>query len=334
MKKILIYEAFSPQALAISKFIKKYSSFKIIGAIEPGKKIISNSYYYDKIIVSKFENINNKNYDYLLPTGAYSTFKVVNKFQTLKYENGIKFDRKNLIAFDKIKMLEFVRDIGIPIPKTWYKIDDIEMFPVFYKENFETGGGLRGLAYDIHQIPKNNNLFYQEYIDSPFTYGFSFLAKDGNILSFTMHKEVISYPKLGGSAVVIERFWNEKLINYSMKLIKKLNYNGWGLIEYKFCNKRNDFIFMEINAKFWASLYFTLSINPNFLSYMFNINYPFEEVNKVLFLNRLCQYSLWDILKNSKHIFSSKVVKEYSCSSQIIKKLIPNKLIFLLRKYQ
>lgn len=330
MKKIFIYEANSSQALAISKFIKKYSNYIIVGGIE--EPIRFNKRNYDEIIIDKFDNIDKEEYAYLLPMGASSSFKIINKFQSLNYENGIFFNQDNLIVFDKPKMLNIAKNINIPIPKTWYKKEDITHFPIFYKEDFENGGGIRGVAKKMRNIPLSDNLIFQEYIDTPSTYGVGFLAKDGVILTYTTHKELISYPLDGGSSVVIEKFEDNRLLEYTEKLLKKLNYSGWGLAEYKYCDQRDNFVFMEVNGKFWASIEFMLNRNPIFLKYLLGIKYKKNSVKRIIFINRLFQYSFINFLKNIKYIFSSKIIKESCLFYQIIRKIIPNKVVDFIKK--
>ena len=336
MKKILIYEANSSQALAVSKFIKKHSNYKIIGVIE--KPILFNKKNYDEIIIEKFENIDKKDYDYILPMGAYSTFKSVKKFKILFYENDIYYSDKNLIVFDKLKMLKIAQSINIPIPKTYYSKDNIDSFPIFYKEDFEKGGGIRGIAYKLDEIPLSSNLIYQEYINTPSTYSVGFLAKNGEILTFTIHKEVISYPKDGGSAVIVEEYNDKRLLVYTKKILKEINYNGWGLAEYKYCDKRDDFVFMEINGKFWASIEFLLKNNPDFLKLLLNIEYSPGNIKKIFFISRFLHYDFFTMIKYLKKLKFErrskeiKIVKEESLFFQILKKMIPNNLKIIIKR--
>lgn len=295
MKKILIYEASLSQALSISKYIKEHSDYYIVGCIE--KNVRFNKSNYDEIVINDFMDINIDEYDFVLPMGANSTFDIITKYSKLNYLNEIFFDLNNLLVFDKPKMLNIVENIGIPIPKTFYDVDKIKRFPIFYKESFENGGGVRGVAHKITDIPKNKKLLYQEFINTPSTYAVGFLAKNGKIICSTTHKEVISYPLSGGSAVVLESFSDKRLLQYTTKIIDKLDYNGWGLAEYKYCNKRDDFVFMEVNAKFWASIEFMLNNNPLFLKYLLDVEYKRNKINRMLFINRLFQYNFIDIIK-------------------------------------
>lgn len=334
MKKILIYEPNSNQALSISKYIKKYSEYYIVGCIE--KKMRFNSSNYDEIIIENYLDVDISQYDFVLPMGANSSYEIVNRYERLNYCNKIQFIKSNLIVFDKPKMLDIAKELNVPIPNTFYQIDKIDKFPVFYKEDFENGGGIRGVAKSRDEIPTAKHLIYQEYIDIPSTYGVGFLAKDGEILTYTLHKEIISYPIEGGSSVVIEKFEDKRLIEYTQIMLKKLNYNGWGLTEYKYCDKKDDFIFMEINGKFWASIEFMLVNNSKFLELLLDIKYQNIKINKIVFLNRLFQYSVEDIFKNIKYCNGGKIIKEGSIVKLLILRLLPSvvqKYIKILIEY-
>lgn len=326
MRRVLILEPNLNQALAIAKYIKRYSNYYVIGC---GNYKPKSNIYDEWISGNKIDFT--ESFDYVLPTGASSTFEYINKVKELKLNSEVKFTHENLIVFDKVKMLDFVKSLNIPVPHTFQEIRQIYSYPVFYKEKFEKGGGIRGIAYTPSDIPKNENLIYQEFIDTPSTYGVGFLANDGEILTYMIHKEVISYPKEGGSAIVIEQFFDERLISYTSKIIKHLNYNGWGLAEYKYCNRRKDFVFMELNAKFWASIEFMLINNPVFLKYILGINYHERNVQRILFINRLLSYNFMDSIKNCKYLINSKIIVEESLGRQILIKLIPTPIKSLLK---
>lgn len=328
MKKILIFEPQSNQAFAIAKYVKKYSDYYVVACTD--RKVRLNKKYYDEIIDNSLFDI--KDFDFILPMGANSSYSVIKNYKELIYMNDIKFIYKNLIVFDKPKMLQIADSLKIKIPRTFYKKEDIDNFPIFYKENFENGGGVRGVARFLGDIPKNNQLIYQEYIDTPSTYGIGFLAKNGEILTHTQHKEVISYPVDGGSSVVIEEFYDKRILEYTKILLKELDYSGWGLAEFKYCNKRDDFIFMEINAKFWASIEFMLKNNPKFLGILLNIKYKKNSVEKMIFLNRFFRYSFKDIIKNTKYLFLKEKIVENSLFYQIVRKFIPSKIVYFLKK--
>lgn len=332
MKRILIFEANLDQAIALSKFIRKYSDYYVVGVVQSSSHFVFDyKKHYDKIIkIDDISKISLSDYDYVLPTGAQSTYSIISRYKELKYSNGITFNEDNLIAFDKIRMLRIAKSVGIPIPKTYETITEIDSFPIFYKEKFEKGGGTRGIAKNKDELPHRGVLIYQEYIESVPTYGVGFLAKDGRILTQTQYKEVISYPPEGGSAVVIEQFYDKRLSKYTQKLIRAMNYNGWGLVEFKYCNKRKDFVFMELNAKFWASVEFSLSNNPLFLKYLLDVAYCPVRIKKMVFIDRFLQYDFSTMARTLKYLKGGKFVSEHSVALQLTKKFIPKPVKALL----
>jgi len=336
MKKILILDPFLSQSIAISKYIKKSKNFFVVGGVVVKNSINSfcNIYklvypfYYDVIIyLQSYDEININQYDFIIPTGAKSTYQILQKYEKLFYCNDISFHKENLICYDKIKMLNIVEDLGIPAPKTYINKEEISSFPIFYKEKFEKGGGIRGIANSVKEIPKKEGLIYQEYINSPETYGVGFLAKNGEIKTLHVHKEILSYPKEGGSAVLIEDFYDSTLEYYVRKIVSYLNYNGWGLAEFKYDNKGNKYYFMELNAKLWASIELMLANNPKFLEILLDLKYTPNKTKRILFINRFLEYNFFTILSNLNKINrDTKIIKEQSIVYQLIKTLFPNNI--------
>ena len=174
----------------------------------------------------------------------------------------------------------------------------------------------------------NPKIFFQEYIDSPNTVGVGFLAKDGVLVSSFIQKEILSSPITGGSGVILQQIKNKTLINYTEKIVKKICYSGWGLAEFKYCPKQKTYVFMELNAKFWASLELTFLNNQSFLKHLFNIEYKPENINTIIYLNR----SLGIGFKNAfapllKYFYKSKVINTKLFFYQFIAKLKKKMLI-------
>jgi len=337
MARLLILEAGLPQALAIAKFLKKYSNFEVIGQLERRSLWIRKS-SYDGFIVGSLSDINLSEYDYVLPTGANSTFRLLNKIGILQYKNGITFSRSNIVVFNKIHTLKLASNIGIPTPITYLEEKDIKIFPIFFKEDFEKGGGVRGIAYSVRELPKREGLIFQELIPSSETYGVGFLSKNGKIITYTIHKEILSIPPEGGSAVVVEIYTGKKshrLLEYTARLTEFLNYNGWGLAEYKYCPIRDDVVFMELNAKFWASIELALLSNPYFLKYLFNVTYERKEVRRVVFLDRVLASPFGNIIKSFKYMLGSRLVVENNLTYLgylLLKKFIPELVISYIKE--
>jgi len=303
MKKILILQPSNDQSIAIAKYLKKYSDqYHIVGGWDESAPIPKGLPYYDEMIVvhSDRERIS-KNYDLVVPTGAQSTYQEITQKGTVQIGN-IKYDKANLIVFDKVRTLEIVSGIGVPVPATYSDLGEVPEYPVFYKQDFERGGGARGILKDkteLSNISDKNGLIYQEFIDSPFTYGVAFLAHKGHMLTSFIQKELVSYPRPGGSGVVLTTVDDPRLIEYAERIIRKLNFSGWGLVEFKYCPKRDDYVFMEVNAKFWASIELTFMNNSTFLKELFYIEYTAPKIPGVIFMDRLANYGIVEYVQTS-----------------------------------
>jgi hypothetical protein len=302
MKKILILQPNSDQGLAIAKYIKRHSdNYFIIAGFKDTDPIVKSIPFFDSIekVPSNYQ-IKPGEFDIIIPTGAESTNTLMQLNESIRVGN-ISFYQENLRVCDKISMLNTINDLHIPIPETYSNADEINTFPVFYKQRFETGRGSRGLIQnkkELNTVTEDNSIFFQEFIDSPITYGVGFLAREGILIISFIQKELFSYPKPGGSGVILQIFDDPKLLEYTQRILKKLHFNGWGLVEFKYCPKRKDYVFMEVNAKFWASIEFALMNNPIFFQELFDVHYtPKKQVKCIIFLDRLAYYGILEYLK-------------------------------------
>lgn len=310
----------SEMAYVIAKFIHKYRPWiEIVGVYMPdeykGRRLsgIKKYIYSDSIINQVVDSA-------LVPTGAVSTKYFLENWKKVRVGD-ITLNENALQVYDKPRFLLKSEKVGVPIPKTWATSESVPMYPVFYKQKFERGGGIRGIAFSCDQIPKSERrqLIFQEIINGEGTYGVAFLANNGKLLAVHTHFESISFPKEGGSAVVIENYNDYKLIDYVSRLIETFEYSGWGLAEFKYCPKRQDYILMEINAKFWASCEFTFVNNPTFLKMLFGIDSHEKQINKMIFINRALNYNLFFTAKIIAYNFKDCSFQKYP---GLIRKLI------------
>lgn len=290
-KKYFLHSASLEQSIVIKKIINKY-----LPECEVVSQVIEENYEHDK------------NLEYIhIPTGAASTEKLLQYRDITLGE--ITLASSSLRVFNKNWLLEQCLKSGGKVPTTWLQVGKITSYPIFYKQRYEQGGGERGVAFSPQDIPKKSlkSLIFQELIVSDGTYGVSFLADKGRLLVSHSHFESESLPKNGGSAVIIECFDDKRLFRHTEKLIKMIEYSGWGLAEYKYCPKRKDYVLMEINAKFWASCELAFVNEPLFLKKLFSIDSKEKPIKKMIFVDRALQRGILFIIK--KVIFSSSNTK-------------------------
>jgi hypothetical protein len=295
MIKILILQPFSDQARAIAKYIRMHAdTYTVIGGISTQTAIKSIPFFDRLDTIPSDYRVTAGEYDIILPTGSESTNMFMQLHDSLRVGN-ISFFKENLRVCDKISMLDIIKNLGIPIPKTYKSAEEIDCFPVFYKQRVETGKGSRGIIHEkkeLDSIVQDKSVFFQEFIDSPVTYGVAFLARNGVLVTSFIQKELYSYPKPGGSGVILQACEDEKLLEYTRIILDALQFSGWGLVEFKYCPRRKDYVFMEVNAKLWASIEFALMNNPVFFQELFNIRYSPKKNGCVVYLDRLANYGL------------------------------------------
>lgn len=301
MDRIVILQPYLDQAMAIAKYLKKFSSrYYVVGGWEEGSLKPKRLPYYDEVVLLPGSGDHSAmNGDTVVPTGARSTYREIAQNGPLDL-GSVTFDKSSLVVFDKPKTLGIVSGIGVPTPETYYDIDDIPGYPVFYKQDFEIGGGARGILRNkagCGAIPQDTGLIYQEVIDSSSTYCVAFLARRGSMVTSFIHKELMSHPRVGGSGVVVTTIDEPRLIEYAERILRKLKFSGWGLIEFKHCPKRDDYVFMEVNAKFWASIELAFMNNAAFLKELFGIGYTGPRRPDAIFMDRLAEYGIREYIK-------------------------------------
>jgi hypothetical protein len=321
MKTVLIFSPTLDQSYALALVLKS-KGYHITAACFPEEKLLKPKCYDEVISVTETQL---GRFDWVIPTGASSTHWLAS-IQNQIVIGKITYKKDNLRVFEKIWMLELAKRLKVLVPQTYTSQNKIKEFPIFYKQKFEQGGGIRGIAFNkntLQTLPDQEHLIYQEYIPGNSTYGVGFLAKDGKLLTTFIHKEILSFPKAGGSAAIIQIYKDERLINYTEKMIKALNYSGWGLAEFKYCPKRQDFVFMEINAKFWASIEFALINNPKFVDLLFGIKVFPQPYQGAVYLDRLISLGAIEFIINLKYLFQYRLINHQSILKIIFVSILP-----------
>lgn len=286
----------SDQSQTLARLLRQYTQHRIVGVLfEDETRFISRN--IDEFV--SYRDLDNLPGDGLiLPTGARSTQFMLERGDVTC--GSVVLTRDALRVFDKPWIIALAAACRVPTPITWLRVEDIGDYPAFFKELRERGGGRRGIARQPAEIPASgrDELIYQEYIDSPGTYGVGFIARRGEILTSHAHFEAISIPPSGGSAVALRSIADPRLDEYARRIIAQLGYSGWGLVEFKYCPKRDDYVFMEVNAKFWASLELALANQPLFAELLFGIETPEQAIVGMVFLNRYLQRGLLFAVRN------------------------------------
>ncbi len=330
-----VYYVLQPQldqSISLSRLLKRSSpSCRVVALVCSGEGRVPESEYDEVKSIQCYRDVPEGLR--VIPTGAASTEALLEFRDVIIGDVVLK--RSALAAYDKKRFLSLCETTGLPVPKTFYSIKDVpnEFYPLFYKQAHEQGGGKRGVAYAAEHVPEHDEgaLIFQEYIDTPGTYGVGFLATDGELLVSFAHFERESYPEAGGSAVLIERVDDPVLIDMTAKVVRAMNYSGWGLAEFKYSEASKGYVFMEVNAKFWASCDLAFRSNPCFARFLFGLEIAAEKIDRQFYINRGLYRGLFFMIANLRALFGSDRVCYPGLVKALIYRLVPDALRTRLR---
>ena len=213
--------------------------------------------------------------------------KYINKFG----ERNFKFYLPDLKFFNlsrnKNELNIFCEKNEIPCPKS---ISEKEFyskkfdFPIIVKP--KNGSGSNGISF-VHNNQDLDNIninferdFIQELLPNAKNVEAGFyLCQKGEIISFYSHKRIRTYPETGGVTVFSEFKIDEKIRQSGAKIIKKLNWSGFLMIEYIFDKRDNQYKLIEINPRLWGSILLSEFSGANFLKSYVNSSLNIKNIN-------------------------------------------------------
>ncbi len=184
------------------------------------------------------------------------------------------------LANDKSRVAMAAREIGIKTPPTYTSADGAE-FPVIIKPVCGEKFGLTAAdRYAVVSSIEDFAAVYEKmsrYGGAPIIQkkiegvgiGVSLLIdKNGIAASAVCHKRVREYPISGGPSACCESFYDEKLVRMSEQLLKKLNFVGMAMVEYKLDGdviSADNAYLLEINPRVWGSFPMTYAADTPFV---------------------------------------------------------------------
>ncbi|MDP4091950.1 MAG: ATP-grasp domain-containing protein [Bacillota bacterium] len=178
------------------------------------------------------------------------------------------------IANDTEKLLEVAEKIGVPYPEstTLAENETVEHlsqrigYPVVIK--YRKGELLKLSAGKRYRIIHDQKTFIEAFKEmhaiqkyplvqryvSGTGFGVSVVFdRRGEPLEIFCHKRLREYPATGGPSCFCESVWDDRLVDYAVKLLKALNWRGVAMVEFK-GDLDYEVCLMEINPRFWGSL--------------------------------------------------------------------------------
>ena len=99
--------------------------------------------------------------------------------------------------------------------------------------------------------------------------GIEFLAINGDAVVRFQHLRVHEPMQGGGSSYRQSIPLHAGMLAAAKKLIEALKYDGVGMIEFKWNRETDQFVFIEINARFWGSLPLAIAAGADFPAFLY-----------------------------------------------------------------
>ncbi len=228
-------------------------------------------------------------YEMILPMTDISMYLAVNEFDNLSRLTRMPIAGKEtyLKAIDKGETIKLARNLDIPVPKTFF-INEINELPGIKAElNYPVvikprqskylsadGWISAGVDYAFSYVELTQKMkgfknlpalpLIQERISGP-GIGAFLLFNQGTEKAVFFHRRIREKPPSGGVSVLRESIIPDPAIReYSIRLMKALNWHGVAMVEFKVDDRDNTPRIMEINARFWGSLQLAIDSGIDF----------------------------------------------------------------------
>ena len=300
MKKVIVTDGLSRKSLSVVRSLGKLNYQIYVTGSSIFTTSFWSSYTKHKIILPSIKNKNlySKKFIFLLKK-KFNNEKFIlfpmedetikwlstNRIKISKYASFLIPSKKALkITQNKSLTYKFAQKNNFPIPSTIISSSFVNFLKnlsniknkndYIVKPSFANGSN--GIVYlKEKNFTKSDwlnhwnifgNLIIQKRIrNHGHAIGVSVLfdKKKRCIASFA-HRRLQQYPNTGGPSTSRISIFNDILIKKSIKILKKLNWSGVAMVEWKIDPNTNRPMLLEINPRFWGSLELAVRSGVNF----------------------------------------------------------------------
>ena len=246
---------------------------------------------WKKTLIDIFQK---ENFDLVIPCNDLTMIPLqINRRELEKYAPiYLISDRAFDITQDKIKSYELAKSNNIPVPKSIIitqksdisKILSNFKFPIILKPRLSvTSNDLENKhfvrkVYTKDELTNHINYILEDKVEIQVQENFNgkgvgieVLVDNGEILVVFQHIRVHEPLMGGGSTYRKSAAPHPELLEATRKLMKSLNYTGVAMVEFKVNFDSGQWIFVEINGRFWGSLPLAVSSGVDFPYYLYQL---------------------------------------------------------------
>lgn len=223
-------------------------------------------------------------YDLVIPCDERSIYPLLEIKEKIKGKTVFSIPEKDVLGplFDKKETKKLAISLGIPVAngeltdlQTTLEDELVEKYglPLVLKPAMSYESDQLDhrnnvvIAKSIHDIASFKRLHSQSLVERYFTgvgMGVSVLSSKGKIRAAFAHKRVSEPEKGGGSSYRKAVPLDTGMLDACQKVCSHLQYTGVAMFEFKHNEQTNDWILIEINARFWGSLPLAIFAGVNF----------------------------------------------------------------------
>ena len=246
---------------------------------------------WKKTLIDIFQQ---ENFDLVIPCNDLTMIPLqTNRKELEKYAQiYLISDRAFDITQDKIKTYKLAKSNNIPVPKSIIinqnsdlsKILSNFKFPIVLKprlsvtpDDLENKHFVRKV-YTNDELTNHINYILEDKVEIQVQenfigkgVGIEVLVDKGEILVVFQHIRVHEPLMGGGSTYRKSAIPHPELLDATRKLMKSLNYTGVAMVEFKVNFDTRQWIFVEINGRFWGSLPLAVSSGVDFPYYLYQL---------------------------------------------------------------
>ena len=192
------------------------------------------------------------------------------------------------VACDKAESGNLVRSLGIPAPKERlvttladrsllsdlrppFVLKPIRSFSpsrLDRKNHVVHAASTKEAGQKLEQLVSHTSVVVQEFF-AGIGVGVEFIADHGTVLAYFQHVRLHEPPSGGGSSYRRSSPVDPQLRDATSKIAQALDYSGIGMVEFRYNFETREWIFIEINGRFWGSLPLAVAAGADFPRFLF-----------------------------------------------------------------
>ncbi len=267
---------------------------KVIGLKSDASRYDKSKYYHTIISVASPETDQEAWLSSVEETGSGKEYLIPISVETIQLvaKHSARLEAKFILpptdlekiamATDKLRSIELMAGIGIPIPATYVPNSLQEAEDIFQRLPLPVVIKLRkeqnippekryGIAESLEDClalyrtlsSRQPRPIIQQYVQGQ-GMGISILANQGKILAKFSHQRLREQKPTGGPSTYCTAIDSRTLEEFAVKFAEWTGWNGVAMLEFKFNRAENQYYFMEINPRFWGSIELAIKSGVDF----------------------------------------------------------------------